>query len=303
VNLVQIRALLAVADHNGFGAAAEALGTVQSNISSHIAHLERELQATLVERRRGLLTAEGEVVAARFRRVEAELDAMRSDLVSRSGEVAGTARVGMIATTARWLAPPLLVELDRRHPAVHLVVVEGTSTSLEERLLSGRVDLAVVDVAERDPSLRVDRLFDEDLLLVVPPDHALAGSREVDLVDLGEVELILPPVGTAFRSELDRAAKACGLKWRARAEFDGVRLIASVTFDGHGAAILPATAVPAWLADHCRTLVVRGLPRRQVGMARQRHGTPSAAMTVVEESLRNLVTNDTRPDRGVFPPG
>jgi len=107
----------------------------------------------------------------------------------------------------------LLAELDRCHPAVHLVVVEGTSTSLEERLSCGRVDLAVVDIAERDPALRVDRLFDEELLLVVPPDHALAGCHEVDLADLGGVELILPPVGTAFRSGLDRAANACGLKW------------------------------------------------------------------------------------------
>lgn len=87
MNLPQIRALLAVAEHKSFRAAAAALGTVQSNISSHIAHLESQLGATLVERRSGQLTAEGEVVAARFRRVEAELDAVHCDLVSRSGEV------------------------------------------------------------------------------------------------------------------------------------------------------------------------------------------------------------------------
>lgn len=74
----------------------------------------------------------------------------------------------------------LLAELDRCHPAVHLVVVEGTSTSLEERLSCGRVDLAVVDIAERDPALRVDRLFDEELLLVVPPiTHLRAVTKSI----------------------------------------------------------------------------------------------------------------------------
>lgn len=82
------------------------------------------------------------------------------------------------------VGPASAGELYRCHSAVHLVVVEGTSTSLEERLLCGRVDLAAVDVAERDPALRVHRLFDEELLLVVPPDHALAGCHEVDLADL-----------------------------------------------------------------------------------------------------------------------
>jgi LysR family hydrogen peroxide-inducible transcriptional activator len=206
----------------------------------------------------------------------------------------------MIATTARWLGPPLLTELNHRYPSVHLVVVEATSTSLEERLFSGRVDLAVVEVAHHDPGLRLDRLFDEELLLVVPPDHALAGRGEVDLADLGGVELILPPTDEAFRTELDQAAKARGVELRARAELDGVCLIASITFDGHGAAILPATAVPAFLADRYRTLVVKGLPCRQVGMAWRGHGMPSAAVTAVQELLRYLVNNEARPDRGIF---
>lgn len=302
MNLSQLRALLAVADNNGFSAAAGALQTVQSNVSSHIAHLESQLGAALVDRRTGQLTGEGEVVAARARRVESELDAMRCDLSSLHHEVTGTARVGMIATTARWLAPPLFAELTNRHPSVHLVVVEGTSTSLEERILAGRLDRAVVDLADRDPRLGLEPLFDEDLLLVVPPDHALANQHEVDLVDLDGIELILPPRDTAFRTEIDRATAACGVTLRTKAEFDGVRLIASVTFDGHGAAILPATAVPAWLHDRCSTLVVGGLPRRHVGIAQTRRGMPPAAVTAVHDLLGTLVTREARPERGIHLP-
>ena len=67
----QLSALLAVADHGSFTAAAAALSTVQSNVSAHVARLEKEIGAPLVDRGSGRLTAEGEVVVARGRRIVA----------------------------------------------------------------------------------------------------------------------------------------------------------------------------------------------------------------------------------------
>ena len=101
----QLAALAAIADHGSFSAAAKALFTVQSNVSAHVARLERELGVTLVDRSRGCLTEEGEVVVARARAVQNELDAIYADLASRGKEVAGDARLGVIGTTARWLVP------------------------------------------------------------------------------------------------------------------------------------------------------------------------------------------------------
>ena len=69
MDLRQLHALLAVAEHRSFSAAARALHTVQSNVSTHVARLEQEVGATLIERSRGDLTHEGEVVAARARRI------------------------------------------------------------------------------------------------------------------------------------------------------------------------------------------------------------------------------------------
>ncbi len=66
MDLRQLNALVAVADNGGFSAAADALHTVQSNVSAHIARLERELGATLIDRSAGRLTQEGETVLARF---------------------------------------------------------------------------------------------------------------------------------------------------------------------------------------------------------------------------------------------
>src|SRR5262245_48078437 len=161
----QLSALLAVADHGSFTAAAKALHTAQSNVSTHVARLERELDATLVDRSSGRLTDEGEVVAERARRILAEVDAIGSDVASLHDEIAGNARLGVIGTTARWLVPPLVEELHRRHPRVRLVVVDATTTSLVPQLAASALDLAVVNLPVDEPEVAVERLFDEDAVL------------------------------------------------------------------------------------------------------------------------------------------
>ena len=70
----QLSALVAIADHGTFSAAARALFTVQSNISAHVARLEKELGVTLVDRSQGGLTEEGARVVERARRILNEID-------------------------------------------------------------------------------------------------------------------------------------------------------------------------------------------------------------------------------------
>ena len=146
MELRHLQALAAISDHRTFSAAAEHLGTVQSNISAHVARLERELGAPMIDRSDGRLTEEGMVVLARARRILAELDALVSDVAACKDEVSGTVRVGMIATTAPWLVPRLMEAVRHRHPKLRLVVVEGTTTGLEPQLASEQLDLALLNL-------------------------------------------------------------------------------------------------------------------------------------------------------------
>ena len=118
MELRQLAALVAVADQGSFSAAARALLTVQSNVSTHVARLERELGTLLVDRARGRLTPEGEVVVARARQVQHELAALRADVTSMQTDVRGVVHLGLIGSTARWLAPLLLVALRERHAGI-----------------------------------------------------------------------------------------------------------------------------------------------------------------------------------------
>lgn len=303
MDLRQLSALLAVADEGSFSAAATALHTVQSNVSTHIARLERELNAVLVDRSAGRLTEEGEAVANRARRIKAELDALVSDVAALHDVVSGTVHVGVIGTTARWLVPRLLAAMAETHPQVQLFIVDATSTSLEPQLGSGQLDLAVVNLPMPAPDLVAEPLFDEDLVLVVPSNHALADRDHVTIEDLDHLELLMAAPNTAYRQELDAAATAAGITLVPKGQIDGVRLMASLTFEGHGPAILPATAIPQWLPQGLwKPIAVNGLPRRRVGIAMRRRGLPAAPTRALRDVLRDVINDATSTQPGVYPP-
>jgi DNA-binding transcriptional LysR family regulator len=290
MELRHLQALTAISDHGTFSAAAEHLNTVQSNISAHVARLERELGTPLVDRADGRLTEEGRVVVARARRILSELDALVSDVAACKDEVTGTVRVGMIGTTARWLVPRLMELARQRHPKLRLVVVEGNTTGLEPQLASGQLDLAVLHLPVTGRDLVARLLFEEDLMLVVPGGHPMAAvNRVLALEDLADLELLLPVAGTAFRDELDAVTRPLGITLLPAAEIDGLRLIASLTFEGYGPAILPATAIPSSLRSQFHGISVEGLPRRRVGVAQRSRGLPSAPTRALNELLKEVV--------------
>ena len=301
MDIRQLTALVAVAEGGSFSAAARGLHTVQSNISTHIARLERELDATLVDRASGSLTDEGKVVLERARRIHHELAAIAADVAAMRHEVAGHVRFGCIGTVGRWLVPFVLERITAEHPGVHVVVVDATTTSLVPQLLSDNLDLAVVNLPLTDPELVADELFEEDRLVIAPEGHPLHGRGSVTLRELADHELLLEPTGTAFRDELDAEAAAVGVTLRPRAEVDGLRLIATLVFQGFGAAIIPATAAPPMLEGRWDRVNVEGLTRRSVGVARRRRGLLSAPARALQEVIRTVVIDQADSLVGVHP--
>jgi DNA-binding transcriptional LysR family regulator len=288
MDLRQLVALVALADHGTFSSAARALFTVQSNVSTHVSKLERDLGVTLFDRSRGTLTEEGVVVVARARRIQGELEAIIADLDSLGAPAAGEIRLGVIGSTARWLVPGLLEALRVEHPRVRATVVEASTTSLLPQLVTGLLELAIVNLPVDDPEIATDALFSEDLICVTPRWHPLAERSHVTLAELAEHPMLLAARGTALRDEIEHELARSGIRLQAQAEIDGVRLLASLAFQGYGAAILPATAVPAWLEGDWNRVRLDGLPRRQVGLARRAKGllsAPARALTAIVPSV------------------
>jgi LysR family hydrogen peroxide-inducible transcriptional activator len=301
MDLRQLSALIAVHDQGSFSAAARALHTVQSNVSTHIARLEKELGATLVDRSTGRLTEEGNVVVDRSRRVQAELEAIAADVASMGDVVSGTARVGVIGTVGRWFVPRLVDAVHRDHDLVRLTVLDATTSALMPLIHAGEIDFAIVNMPVTDPDVVVDPLFDEDRVLVAPADHPLAASDVVTLAAAAEHDLLLSPPGTAFRDELDSAARVAGVELVPKVEVDGMRLLASLAFQGFGAAIIPSGAVPSYVGGEWRLVHIEDLAPRSVGLVRRARGRLSLPARVVHEATLLLVAEQLTSRTGIHP--
>lgn len=287
MDLRQLAALVAIADHGSFSGAAAALHTVQSNVSGHIKRLERELGVLLVDRQTGQLTDEGRAVEGRARAVQGELDSIAADLAALHQQVIGSVRLGMISTTARWLVPMLLDRLAVDHPGVRLATTEASSSALGALLASGGLDCAVVNLPLNNPELRVRPLFDEDIVLLVAEDHPLATLPKLQIKDLEGTELILPAPHTGFREELDHAANEAGVTLRSKADIDGLRLLSFLTLRGYGPALLPATTVTDLPAGY-RIVSLTGVPLRHVGIAMRKRGRPNAPTRALIDVLEEV---------------
>ena len=218
MELKHLQALLGIADTGSFSAAATSIGTVQSNVSAHVARLERELDVQLVDRASGRLTEEGEVVVARARQVMNELEAMVSDVTALREEVVGTVRLGMIGTTGRWLVPQLFDLLRVRHPHIHLNVAEGSSVQLEQQLASGQLDLAVVTFPLSGDEIMAAQLFDEDLVAVaaagaLPRPRRRPSPWSAWPSSSSSCRRRAPPCGPRSTAPPARPASCCGPPW------------------------------------------------------------------------------------------
>ena len=289
MDLRQLNHLIAVAEHQSFSAAARALHTVQSNVSTHVAKLEKELGAALIDRHTMQPTAEGRAVLERARRIRTELQAINDDIVSMRHEVAGEVRIGCIGTTGRWMASPLLGRLAERHPSLLPVLVDATTTSLTPRVLDGDLDMAIVNTPVVETGLESEPLFDEERIIVAPADHPLADRGTIDVADLAEHPVMLTPRGTTFRDAIDQELAAAGVRLTAAAEVDGLRLLASLAYQGYAPALLPASAVSGYPDGNWSLVHVEGLARRSVGLVRNRRTTPSMPIRAAREVVLDVI--------------
>ena len=289
MDLRQLNHLIAVAEHQSFSAAARALHTVQSNVSTHVAKLEKELGAALIDRHTMQPTAEGRAVLERARRIRTELQAINDDIVSMRHEVAGEVRIGCIGTTGRWMASPLLGRLAERHPALRPVLVDAPTTSLPPRVLDGDLDMAIVNTPVVEAGLESEPLFDEERIIVAPADHPLADRGTIDVADLADHPVMLTPRGTTFRDAIDQELAATGVRLTAAAEVDGLRLLASLAYQGYAPALLPASAVSGYPDGDWSLVHVEGLARRSVGLVRNRRTTPSMPIRAAREGVLDVI--------------
>jgi LysR family hydrogen peroxide-inducible transcriptional activator len=184
--LRQLEYLVAVADLNHFGRAAQASHVSQPTLSQQLRALEERLGVKLVER--GLpgaeLTPVGREIADRARRLLVQVSDIR-DLARRSARGGvGTIRFGVTPTLGPYLMPAIVAALHREQPDLRLYIREGIPDDQAMELARGQLDMVLGPLPIGGDSLSVEPLFRERLYLVAPPDHVLARRPVLTCDDL-----------------------------------------------------------------------------------------------------------------------
>jgi DNA-binding transcriptional LysR family regulator len=213
VDLLTLRAFVALAREGRFRRAARALGVQQPTLSRQVQRLEQEFRAKLVVRRpRGItLTAAGERLLLYAEAALSSLEVARVEIADLSGRLQGPVALGALSTVGAYFLPPVIASFRQHHPAVQISVREGLPDGLEALVARGDLDLAISAAPVRREGLTAGTLWREDYVLVVPPGHRLAGAeRTVTLAEVTTEPFILAP---ASRS-LEVVEAACAKQGR-----------------------------------------------------------------------------------------
>ncbi len=218
MKLQQLRYLLAIVD-NGLNitAASERLHTSQPGVSKQIRQLEEELGLQLFVRKGKSLaavTAGGEEVIARARKVVQEVENIRAVAANAHRETEGTLSIATTHTQARYILPDVVQGFRERYPNVSLELHQGTSEQIADLLEARAVDFAIASGGqELFADLVLLPCYRWDRTILVPRDHELARSEEVPTIrSLARYPLVTYVFSFSGESSLKQAFAAEGLE-------------------------------------------------------------------------------------------
>ena len=249
MNLEQLRGFVAVAEIGHFTRAAELLHVAQPSLSRQIATLEQEVGGELFHRARGniTLTAAGETLLPRARRMLADADAIRVEMGELAGLQRGRVRLGATPTLCVGLVAEAMSAFHPAHPGIGLQLTEAGSRLLIERLTAGELDMALITLSEGlaagEPALVRTPLLTEELVVVSATSAPPIADAAVDLARLATLPLVAFAESYDLRAATDAAFRAAGLA--PTTVIEGAEMDAVLRFveRGLGVAVVPATVL------------------------------------------------------------
>jgi DNA-binding transcriptional LysR family regulator len=245
MDLRQLEILRAIAESGSFTAAGARLHVSQSAISRQILLLEEEFKEPLFIRygRRIQITPTGETLLQLSHRVFADIRDTSESILDTKKKLTGTLRLVGGMTVCLYVFPSLLKEFRRQHPDVEIKVITGGTPRLIRQLRSGTADLGLLTLPIDDGALAAEPVIREELLLVTPSGHRLAGTKVVPPAALVRQPFILFESGSNTRRVIDEFFVRADIKPRVVAETENVEIIKSMVASGLGISIVPFQSV------------------------------------------------------------
>ncbi len=252
------------AEAGSFTAAARMLGLTQAAVSQRIAALERELGVALFRRHGGRveLTDAGRRLHDYAREIFALFERARAQITGQAVPVTGELLLAASSLPGEYLLPCVLARYQQRHPLVRVRVRVSDSQQVFADVEHGLAHVGLAGEAPASPHLEHRQFARDEMLLVVPARHPLAGRETISLDELRGLPLIVREPGSGSRHCSEQALGHAGLSLAGLTslELGSNEGIKEAVVRGAGVAFLPALAVHDHVATgKVATLRVEGI--------------------------------------------
>ena len=296
VSLKQIRYFVAAAEAGRIGQAAVALNVSQSAVTAAIQQLEALVGARLLERTSvGVtVTLEGSRFLSQGRQILAAVaEAVHSPHVS-GDSIAGTVRVGVTYTVAGYFLPRHQMRFQANFPGVTLELFEAPRDVLEQALVDGVLDIAVLLVSNLRDGARLasEILTRSPRRLWIAPGHPLTSAERVRLADIAAYPYVMLTVDEAKHTAF-RYWAAAGLEPKTIFRTSSVEAVRSMVAGGMGITVLSEMVYRPWSLEGQRIetrIIDDDVPSMDVGLAWRREAAFSAATEAFRSFMRFAVT-------------
>jgi DNA-binding transcriptional LysR family regulator len=305
MHIETLQTFCAVVETGSVSLAAKQSRVTQSAVSQQLRALEQRYGRRLIDRAprtRARPTEAGQLLYATLEPLLARLSEVEQRLRARPGVMTGNVRVATVYSVGLHTLPPALKESLRRHPGVSIRLEYRRTDQIYDACLNGELDFGIVALPTRRAQLLITPLFEDELVLALPPDHPLARQRRVSLQALDGLPFVAFDRDIPTRRWVDKALRRASASVSYVMELDNIETIKRSVEAGLGVSILPAPA----LHNEVRagTLVQRALRegplRREIAAIRRRGKELSEAASAFLELLRR---ESDRPSRERGEPG
>ncbi|WP_233549403.1 LysR family transcriptional regulator [Lysinibacillus yapensis] len=276
-----------VAKTENMSRAAETLHITQPALSKSISLLEENLGVALFDRngRSIKLNRYGKFFLERAEFVLKEYIKAKEDLLNLTSPGHGVVSIGFIHTLGLEVIPQLMTALKRVYPDMKIQLTQNNSSAILNKLEKGELDVCLVSSLEKQKDIVWEKLWEEELFLIVPKDHRLANKEQVNMKDFASEPFISIKKGNSLRKSVDDLYKQEGFELNVAFEGEEVHTVAGLVESGLGVSLIPHIKG----LEHYKIKLLKVAAkncRREIGIAYMSHHFKSTAVLLLFEYIR-----------------
>ena len=251
INLNQLRAFYQAAKHMNFSRAAKTLFITQPAVTAQVKLFEDSLELKLFKKKGGrpYLTDEGKTIYEYARKIFEYEEEIEKAVEEIKHLRQGTLCIGTARTYSRYFMPLLISRFRERHPHIKIQLDEGSSEDMIQSLLDLKNELAIVAKAKKPQGIRFISFSQEELVLILPPDHDLAKKKVVSFEELTDEMIIMKETGSGTRGLVNELFAKNGYSPKLLMETSDAEMIKLLVQHGEGISFLVRTSVSRELEE------------------------------------------------------